>query len=119
MPSLLTQEEWNYWYTRVYGYFYRRLDSRFDAEELTSSTLNDFFLKENVQSQHGLIWAIAKNKFKDHLKSKYKSTSTVELDEAHDQAQESQEHSLHFQSKMSNLQECIKNQLKGLDQKIL
>ena len=39
-----TQQEYNHWYSRIYGYFYRRVNTEIDVRELTSDTLADFFL---------------------------------------------------------------------------
>ena len=49
---LKSQDDWNYWYDRVFSYFYRRVNTRFDAEELTAKTLNDFFLtSKEIENQ--------------------------------------------------------------------
>ncbi|GAB4146704.1 MAG: hypothetical protein OHK0017_07530 [Patescibacteria group bacterium] len=116
---MLTQEEWNYWYSKVYGYFYRRLNSVHDVEDLTASTLNDFFLKEDVQNPQAMIWAIARNKFNAFLKSKYQQPGLVSLDMLENQIVEDDVYSSHYMQKVENLKQCVENQLSDKDRRIV
>ena len=120
MPKPVTQEEWNQWYSKVYGYFYRRVNTAYEAEELTAATLNDFYLKKEVRSDYGLMWAIAKNKFRDFLKAKSRQPSMADIEDIPENLLVSKStYSPHYSIKMEKLHNCIQNQLQFQDLKIV
>ena len=116
----LTQEEWNEWYNKVYGYFFRRVDSRSDVEDLTALTLNDFFLKIDVKNPQGLIWVIARNKLTDYIRAKPKN-HTVSFDNLPESLMtaNSNTYSDTYQSRIEHLKECVKKNLKEQDYSIV
>ena len=115
----LTQTEWNQWYNKVYGYFFRRLDSRSDVEDLTAITLNDFFLKNDVKNPQGLIWIIARNKLTDYIRVKPKH-QTVSLDNLPENlVSQSNLYSDTYLSRINHLKDCVKKNLKEQDYKIV
>jgi RNA polymerase sigma factor (sigma-70 family) len=115
----LTQQEWNEWYNKVYGYFFRRVDSRSDVEDLTAITLNDFFLKTDVKNPQGLIWVIARNKLTDFIRSKPKN-HTISLDNLPENLiAQSDVYSDRYQNRIEHLKECVKKNLKEQDYSIV
>lgn len=122
MPKYIQQSDWDYWYDKVYGYFYRRVNSRYDTEELTADTLNSFFLSEtDHQNNYGYLWGIAKNKFYTYLKQKNQEklkqqTLQNSLEEV---VLNTNIRSDHYNHKMQVLQECINRCLKNQDQEIV
>ena len=115
----LTQEKWDYWYNRVYGYFYRRVTSRHDVEDLTTSTLGDFFLKnEEIQNENGLMWTIAKNKLLTYIRDKGKHQH-LNFDELENSISFEDIPSPRYQDKLDRLQVCIQKQLNTADHKIM
>jgi RNA polymerase sigma factor (sigma-70 family) len=121
---MLTQNEWNYWYNLVFGYFYRRVNSRFDAEELTANTLNDFFLTDKqVENQKAFLWGIARHKFFDYLREKKLKPTNLNLDQIENSLKDSVDledtNNPYFLARIENLKKCIKNHLKDLDQEIV
>ncbi len=115
----LTVEDYNYWYSRIYGYFYRRVDSATLVRDLTVDTLSDFFTyKKEIQNPKSLIFKIAQNKLKNFIKSKANSPF-VENIENENLNQLEISYSSHYQDKASSLIECAKKQLKEEHFKIL
>ncbi len=52
------------YYPKIYGYFFRRVSSRSDVEDLTMVTLTNFFevlKKKDLENQQGYLWKIAHN----------------------------------------------------------
>ena len=111
----LTQTEWNQWYNKVYGYFFRRLDSRSDVEDLTALTLNDFFLKENVKNPQGLIWVIARNKLTDFIRAKPKHQTTALENLPESLISQADPYSDTYLSRVEHLKDCVKKNLKEQD----
>lgn len=102
-------KEWDYWYSRVYAYFFRRVNSVFEVEELTARTLNDFFLtEEQIRSDKGLMWRIARCKLLDFIKTK--KPGTVELTE-HYQDQTEPGFSHFYQEKIAAIKDCLQRNL--------
>lgn len=117
---MLTQDKWNYWYDRVFSYFYRRLNTRFEAEELTANTLNDFFLtSKEVENENAFLWGIARHKFYDYLKQKKLKPTTIDLDKVENSLDTQDEYNPYYLAKIEGLKECIKNHLNDLDQQIV
>jgi len=41
-PQVLTQDEWNFWYGKIFAFFLRRVHSVVQADDLASETLDLF-----------------------------------------------------------------------------
>ena len=123
MSRKITQDEWNYWYDLVYGYFYRRVNSRADADDLTSETVSDFLMQlEKVKNPKAFVFGVAKNKLHKFIRRKVSYPTTVALDYIDESAlfdQAEYFYSEHYNEKISLLKQCIKKQLNKRDQKII
>lgn len=124
MNSSLTQEAWNEWYNMVYGYFYRRVNSRVEADELTSETLADFFMKDDlVENQKSYIFGIARNKLLKYIQSKTRlNQQKVDID-IYDENNEFEVsgdyYSSHYLAQVEDLKRCVERQLKDIDVEIV
>jgi len=121
MNNTPTQTDWNYWYDMVYGYFYRRLNSRSEVDELTSETVTDFLLKnEEIQNPKALIFSIAKNKMKQFLYRKQRNAYTDFDQMSYAQFNpQTDVYSNHYYHKIEQLKACIQRQLNTQDQEIV
>jgi RNA polymerase sigma factor (sigma-70 family) len=116
MFGILSKNDWDYWYDSIYGFYFRRLDNKTDVEDLTSQTLNDFFLsKTKVEDATSFIFQIARNKLNTYLKSKYNKEPIYSLDDK----EESVGYSPEFEKFKSNLSLCISEHLSSQDEEIL
>lgn len=107
----LTQDNYNYWYNLVYAYFYRRVNTQQDADDLTSSVLSDFFMYEGeVKNPIALIWTMARNQLKSFI---YQKTKTP-LSSQNIEDLESM-YSTTYYDRMTGLIKCAKRQLKPLE----
>jgi RNA polymerase sigma factor (sigma-70 family) len=104
----VTESEWNQWYNAIYGYVYRRVTVRATVEDITTEVLEDFFLAdpEQMRDEKSYIFGIARNKVMYWIRSKYRTPSTVQLDETRDANKD--EHSVEYQSRMQQLIACAK-----------
>ena len=119
MSQSISQDQWNHWYNRVYGFFYRRVDSPSDVDDLTAMTLNDFFLKENVNNPQGLIWVIARNKLTDFIRSKPKHrVSDIDNVPQH-LLVNTDNYTQYYQDRLERLKHCVQSNLKEQDYKIV
>jgi RNA polymerase sigma factor (sigma-70 family) len=108
---------WDYWYPLVYGYFYRRLNSRSDVEELTANSIAALLLKPDVQNPKAFIWKTARNQLVEFIKKKKKNPHIVSIenlpeipqDKVEENLFDSAEFSSNFKNKMDQIQECLKN----------
>lgn len=119
---MVLQSEWDEWYDKVYGYFYRRLDSRYDTEELTAQTLTAYFMNAGERSNpNAYMWGIARNQLNTFIKKKmnnpYQAIS-IESDYLENIADDTT-YSKHYSSKMEALKQCIANHLIARDQEIV
>lgn len=115
MFGLLSKNEWDDWYDKIYGFYFRRLDNVSDVEDLTAETLNSFFLsKSQIEDQTSFIFQIARNKLNTFLKAKYKNNLVGALDDNLEIG-----HSPNFEKFKSDLQNCISKHVSDLDQQIL
>jgi RNA polymerase sigma factor (sigma-70 family) len=109
----LTTENYNYWYSRIYGYFYRRVNTSTEARDLTCDTLSDFFTySKEIENPQALIFKIAQNKLRNFIRNK-SNTPFIEDIDNQDLDQKVFSYSKHYQDKMSSLVECAKKQLKN------
>ena len=120
------QVEWEYWYPRVYGYFYKRISSKIEVEDLTANTLTTVFLAKDVINIQGYMWKVAHNYLVRYIDTKSKSPIVVGWDE--NQSWIPDENSLQtedetissvYSTKMANLRICTENQLANDEEKSL
>jgi RNA polymerase sigma factor (sigma-70 family) len=110
-------KEWDYWYSRVYAYFFRRVNSSYEVEELTARTLNDYFLtQEEVRSDKALMWRIARCKLLDFIKTK--KPAHLELNE-HYQNQPEPGFSNFYKEKVIAIQDCLRRNLNQKEYQII
>jgi len=104
--NLLNQQEYNYWYSKIYGYFYRRVNAQIDARELTNDTLTDFFLYDKeIKNSKALVFKIASNKLKNFIRNKSKKPFETDLEKIEIG------YSTHYQERSLSLIECAKKEL--------
>ncbi len=120
------QTQWEYWYPRVYGYFYKRISSKVEVEDLTANTLSTVFLAKNVVNIQGYMWKVAHNYLVRYIDLKTKSPIVVSWDENQnwipdqDTLQvENKTVSSVYSTKMANLRLCTENQLASDEDKTL
>jgi len=127
MSYYTIENQWNQYFPKVYGYFFRRVDTKADVEDLTSLVMESFINALNNPNQelsnpNGYLWRVAHNHLVDYIKHKSKLPKTFSLDENLDNTiDESLENhrSSHFQAKVADLMQCVELNLKGLEFKIV
>lgn len=73
---------WEKYFPRVYGYFFRRVTSRPDVEDLTSVTMTALLqrLQNNAPDNlEAYLWRTAKNQLTLYIRTKSRRPATVEL----------------------------------------
>jgi RNA polymerase sigma factor (sigma-70 family) len=116
--SVNLQEQWEYWYPRVYGYFYKRVNDKTEVEDLTANTISTVFMAKNVQNTQAYMWKVAHNYLVKFINTKTTSYMIVALDENIDVWQPDdvdiyteETVSSHYSQKLAQLKECIANRL--------
>jgi RNA polymerase sigma factor (sigma-70 family) len=118
---------WSEYYPKVYGYYYRRVNNRQDCEDLTSLVLTNFINKmtdpdKQIQSPNGYLWRSAHNHLINFIKSKsiHPTIVGIEGDVVDVIDQEVENHrSDNYNQKVSELLECVQNQLQGVELQIV
>jgi RNA polymerase sigma factor (sigma-70 family) len=107
----LNQENYNYWYNLVYAYFYRRVNTKEDADDLTSGVLSDFFMyQREIEKPIALIWGIARNKLKSFIYQKTKiPVSNENIEDLENVYSET------YYNRIEGLINCAKKQLQPVD----
>lgn len=82
-------KQWREYYPKVYGYFFRRLGSREDVEDLTSVCLSTFFTKlldspNQVKNPPAYLWKIVYNQLNLFLRNKIKHPVPIGIDDDFD-----------------------------------
>ena len=116
---------WEEYYPKVFGYFFRRVNSRQDTEDLTSLVLASFLEKImdpqiEIQNPNAYLWKIAHNSLCRFVTQKSKTPISVELD---DDFQIKSEEDLEIENtrsdnlklKLEKLKDCIQQALKPKD----
>jgi RNA polymerase sigma factor (sigma-70 family) len=110
--------EWEFWYPRVYGYFYKRIADKIEVEDLTANTLSTVFLAKDVVNVKGYLWKVAHNYLVKYIKTKSKAPIIVSWNENQNWIPEESSLALEDQAvsdvhrtKMKNLKICIDNQI--------
>lgn len=131
MNTQTLDQEWKYWYPRVYGYFYKRLNDQWEVEELTSVTLTNAFLKKDeIQNFKAYIWKIAHNQLVTYIRTKSTKLipiSTEDLDMIADdtptfevEIQIESSRSQNYLQTRSQILDCVdKNVKNSIDREIL
>ncbi len=117
---------WSEYYPKVFGYFYRRVESRTDAEDLTSIVMEKYLdvldnRGEEIQNPHAYLWRIANNQLSYFLKYRAKTPMSVGVSDETDTVDLSldQYRSEAYQQKIQALMDCIRHYLKDTDYQIV
>jgi RNA polymerase sigma-70 factor (ECF subfamily) len=127
------ENEWKEYYPKVYAYFYKRVENRFEVEELTSLTMNTTFIARHklkkVQHFHGYLWKVAHNYLVSYIKRKNLEPLSLSLDlsefvETSDNSwvpDPSYENlrSQNYSQKLAQLKQCIQNCLNESEKKLI
>jgi RNA polymerase sigma factor (sigma-70 family) len=75
---------WSEYYPRVFGYFFKRVNSYEDCEELAATSMTIFLNKiENGDlkptAYYGYLWKIARTQLVNHIRSKNSKPAIVSL----------------------------------------
>lgn len=88
MNEIEIQKLWNTYYPKVYGYFFRRVTSISDVEDITSIVLTSFFKTlldpekhQKIQNLDYYLWKIAHNQLASFINLKSKQPIFVSLEE--------------------------------------
>jgi RNA polymerase sigma factor (sigma-70 family) len=108
---------WNEYFPKVFGYFYRRVNSREDVEDLTSVVMAAFIQKisqEELQNPRGYLWQIAHNQLNNFIRNKSKRPVTVDFTEEDLQIEEKLEntYSDSYVFRTEELVKCAKKSLR-------
>jgi len=125
---------WDYWYPLVFGFFYRRLNSHEDVEELTANTITALIMNPDVRNPQAYVWQTARQQLYKFIDQKTKTASMVEFDEQtmthleaidyrdmptlQDEADE-YPYSEHYNAKIAQLMECVQNHLSEYDYELV
>jgi DNA-directed RNA polymerase specialized sigma24 family protein len=109
------EENWNYWYPRVYGYFYKRVDQKTEVEDLTANTMNTAFTAQNVLNFQAYIWRVAHNYLVKYINTKNTDPTPISFNEdwMSGEFQEKEENIIsdHYTDKIKQLMECVQNNI--------
>jgi RNA polymerase sigma factor (sigma-70 family) len=80
---------WNEYYQRVFAYFYKRINSYEDTEELAATSMTLFLSKvdkEEISSdaQYGYLWKIVRTQLANHLRIKLSKPIPISLENDED-----------------------------------
>jgi RNA polymerase sigma factor (sigma-70 family) len=128
MNNQTLKEEWEYYYPKVYGYFFKRVNNRIDVEDLTAMVLHKFFevlirpeKSANLTNKNAYLWKIAYNHLADFIQNKQKRPLAIGIDDEFELGDNSIEkfYSKSYQERVKNLLKCIKSQVKELEYNII
>jgi hypothetical protein len=71
---------WNFWYTLIYGYFYRRLENKEIIRMLTKKTLKSLFNKTDELEPIEFIWQQSKQNLCSYIKEYAENLNITSLD---------------------------------------
>ncbi len=115
---------WEYWYPRVYGYFFKRVGLREEVEDLTSNTLTTVFTAPNIQNLQAYMWRVAHNYLVKYINTKNTEPSPISLNEEWIAGEYKEEVestiSDNYVNKIQQLVNCVNDHLtKELDKKLV
>ncbi len=126
MLSHQLEKMWEEYYPKVFGYFYRRVNTREDVEDLTSIVMQKFLdvmseRGEEIKSPNGYLWKMANNQLNYFINTKSKLPISVSTSEEYDSIDTSLDNyrSQNYKQKVESLMDCIKKVLKGVDFEII
>jgi len=126
----VNKNEWDEWYYKVYGYFYKRISNKSDVEDLTSEVMNTAFMAQNVQNFSGYIWKVAHNFLVKYINTKNKEPMIVSVDndeefsqpeyvpEWYDEEAENQR-SIQYEAKKNQILECISSHTQSGEKELI
>ena len=119
-------DQWNEYYFKVYNYFYKRVNGKYEVEELTAQTMNSAFLakiNKDIDFFDGYLWKVAHNYLVKYIRTKSLSPMIVALDEninsieskpVFEVDQEAEDlNSIQYQQKLKQLIDCINFNIKN------
>ena len=124
MTTINLDTQWQIYYPKVYGYFFRRVNNRLDVEDLTSLVLTYFFealsnpeKASKIKSPNAYLWKIAYNQLMVFITNKSKEPVPVGLDDNLEVIDDSQDNtrSTNYTERSKKLLDCINISLSGLD----
>lgn len=75
-------EQFNTYYNKIYGFFFRRLNNKSVIEDLTQDTVTDFMMtKTKIRNENAFLYKIARNKLNQHLRNKMSQNKEMALSE--------------------------------------
>jgi RNA polymerase sigma factor (sigma-70 family) len=112
-----TEQSWEYWYPRVYGYFFKRVDNKTEVEDLTANTMTTVFLAENVLNFQAYMWRVAHNYLVKYINTKTTDPTPISLNEEwvsdkEYQPEVEEEVLPQYDDKLAQLRECVDNHIK-------
>lgn len=124
MSAFNLDSVWEEYYPKVYGYFFRRVNTREDVEDMTSMTMTQFCQTlqnpektQKIKSLNAYLWKIAHNQLADFIRFKTKRPITVGFDDNANFVDESVEklQSRYFDDRKVGLLKCIQKSLDKID----
>jgi RNA polymerase sigma factor (sigma-70 family) len=123
MTEVNIEKLWMEYYPKVYGYFFRRLNSRLDIEDLTSVTLTVFLnaltnSDKKIQNKNAYLWKIAHNQLLVFIHAKSTKPLPISIDDDNnfvanevfsDETEDNRSEGL--KSRIAKLMQCVKNHL--------
>jgi RNA polymerase sigma factor (sigma-70 family) len=121
MQSMTNEELWEIYYPKVYGYFFRRVNSVEDVEDLTSAVLTTFLTtiisSSEIKNPHGYLWKVAYHQLVRYIDTKSKRPLTLEVDDnwvAPDN-RETESQAIELNRKLESVLNYAKNELNTED----
>jgi RNA polymerase sigma factor (sigma-70 family) len=128
MNEINLSAQWDTYYPKVYGYFFRRVDNKTDVEDLASLVMTDFLqlLSDSeklarVRSPHAYLWKIAHNYLVEFIARRTKHRLPVSLDDNLERVdREVDSHrSPRYQERIQGLLHCMQKELQDQDYQIV
>jgi len=126
MDSKKITDLWHDYYPKVFGYFFRRVERREDAEDLALVVLKKFFdaldkKGDSIENPNAYLWQIAKNQLYYFFKTRARqpfSTDKEQNLESIDMALDAHR-SKRYKERIDALLNCLKRFLKQIDYTIV
>lgn len=108
--------EWEEYYPKVFGFFFRRLNEKGEVEDLTSLTMHSFFKakyvdKKTILSPNAYLWQIARNQLNVYIKNKSKQMVALSWEEEI----ETENYCSHYTKKVEEIMDCFRNSIPAED----
>jgi RNA polymerase sigma-70 factor (ECF subfamily) len=126
MDSKKITDLWHDYYPKVFGYFFRRVERREDAEDLTLVVLKKFFdaidkKGDSIENLNAYLWQIAKNQLYYFFKTRSRQPFSTDQEQNLESAAMSLDayRSKKYQERVEALLSCLKRFLKPVDYTIV